>query len=199
MSALPLRVLTAAWPSAREPRRARFIEDLHRAIEGRFCSEVLTPRVHPDDPYSETRAEIPITRFRYPSGGAPVRARGISAFAAAAYLISMDHSARVRWPRGDEDRGGLVLAHWVLPAGIVAARLARRLGRPLVLYAHGSDLHTYGQGISGSSLLRRVFPKAAHIFVASQALADDVRARVAEHPPIEVLPVGDPRGVRRSR
>lgn len=190
MNAAPIRVVTAAWPSPTEPRRARFLEDLHRELEGPFRTEVVAPLVRHDDPAEELRAGIPVTRFPYPSGDAPVRAHGISPLAALTYLVSMHGTAIDRWARSDGDRGGVVLAHWLVPGGLVAAHVARRLRVPLVLYAHGSDLHRYGRGRFARWLMRRMIPRAAAVLVASEELAERVRVLVDDPPPVHVVPVG---------
>lgn len=186
---VPLRVLTAAWPGPHEPRRARFLEDLHRALSGRFSSEVLAPRAWEEDPTTEIRAGIPVARFPVPYSGGAKRA-GIGPVRALATFVALELAARERWPASDGRRGGLVLAHWLLPAGVIAARVARRLRVPLVLYAHGSDVHTYGRGPLGRALLRRALAGAALVIAASGELAAALRPLSPQDTPREVLPVG---------
>jgi len=184
-----LRVITAAWPGPHEPRRARFLEDLHVALAGRFASEVLAPRVYEEDPEEELRAGIPVVRVAVPFRGSAKRA-GIGPARALSTFAALELAARGRWPGADRRRGGLVLAHWLLPAGSIAARLARRLRLPLVLYAHGSDVHTYGRGAIGRALIRRALAGAALVIVASEALAAMLRPLAPPGIRLEVIPVG---------
>mgnify|MGYP002638796005 CR=1 FL=1 len=192
MSRPVVRILTAAWPGPTRPRRARFLETLHRATLDHFECEVLAPLVYESDPANEERHGIHVQRFPYPSGGATVKSRGISPLAAAAYCASMVLAARERWSdrSREQARGGCVFAHWVVPAGWIAARVAKRLQLPLVLYAHGSDVNVYARSMVGRRMLRSALHRASLLFVASHALAEVVRSLVRPPPPIVVLPVG---------
>ncbi|MFQ5654011.1 MAG: glycosyltransferase, partial [Planctomycetota bacterium] len=187
----PLRTVTAVYPSPALPRRGHFIEAIHRHLEERYASEILAPRVLASDPLEEERHGAAVRRFPYPSRGRLPKAAGVSLPAAAAYLLSAGAAARRRWPRGDRLRGGLVLAHWVLPAGWIAARVARRLGLPLVLYAHGSDLHHHGRRFPGRLLLRPICRDARRIVAARRELASiAIEGGGADPARVRVLPVG---------
>ena len=188
LSSGPIRTVVASYPSPREPRRAHFIEGIHRAIPG---SEVLAPQVFREDPLDELRSGVPVRRFSYPSGGRPPRAGGWSPWTVLRYLQSGLRRAREVWPDRDAARGGVVVGHWIVPSGWIAARIAERLGVPLVLWGHGSDIHRYGRlpGVRGvvGDLCRR----ATRTVVAS----DDLGRRVAEwsgrsRDDFTVIPVG---------
>ena len=189
----PLRVLTAAWPSPEEPRRARFLEDLHRQASDRWATEVLVPRIYSDDPSVEERVGMSITRFPTLSSRGPVRSRRIGLFEKATYVLSMDQAARQRWPRDGAGAGeGCVLAHWIVPAGAIAAGVARRLSVPLVLYAHGSDVNRYALSGLGRRALRHALSAASLVFAASEALRAKLLPELPEENPprVAVLPMG---------
>ena len=184
-----LRVVTAAWPSASEPTRGRFIEDLHRALAPRFESEILAPRLDVSDSLHECTEAGTVHRFATPLRGRNVRSAGIGPVGAARYVLSGLRSARSVWG-GSRSRGGVVFGHWIVPTGWIAARLARRLDLPLVLYAHGSDVHRYGRRGAGRRMLREALRAAALVFAASEPLAAEVRPHCRAGVPVEVLPIG---------
>ncbi len=192
-----LRTVTAAFPSPSDPRRAHFIETIHRGLATRFRSEILAPRLQDADPLEASAAGYALRRFSYPSRGRSPRAGGMGPLRIALYLRSALRASRVLWPAPAAARvpggapSGLVLAHWVVPAGWVASRVARRLGVPLVLYAHGSDLHRYGRRAFVRGVVARLIAEAACTVVASGSLAR-LAARLSGRPEssFPVVPVG---------
>jgi len=71
-----------------------------------------------------------------------------------------------------------ILAHFTLPAGAVAQRLAARRGVPYSVVLHGSDVPGYQPGRFGALYplvrpwVRRVWTGAAHVVAVSEPLAD---------------------------
>lgn len=140
-------VLTAAYPAPSEPERAAFVENLTRALtEGARPSEpveatVVAPRVTRGDPLRETRGGIVVRRFRYPGGGRRLKEiERPSPLVVGAYLVSFGIAALSEARRTRPD---VILGHWVLPTGPVAALVSRARRVPLALVAHGSDIHRY--------------------------------------------------------
>lgn len=166
---LVVRTVTAVYPGPTRPRRGHFIEGLHRALGPGYLSEILAPRIFPGDPWVEQRAGLAVHRFAYAGRGLP-KQHPPGPWAVLRTLCSADRTARQVWPAADRVRGGVVLAHWVLPSGLTAACSARRLGVPLVVYAHGSDLRRYAQRWPGRALARRVLARAARVIAASEEL-----------------------------
>ncbi|MBI4542804.1 MAG: glycosyltransferase family 4 protein [Gemmatimonadetes bacterium] len=77
---------------------------------------------------------------------------------------------------GDECRRGdvnVVHAHWWVPGGL-AATLAARHGRPLVVTLHGTDVTLARKVPGGSWLMRTVLRRAAAVTAVSTFLADRV-------------------------
>jgi glycosyltransferase involved in cell wall biosynthesis len=191
---LRLLVVTAAYPSPAEPERAVSVENLHRALlaesNGALALTVVAPRVRRSDPARESRHGIEVRRFRYPSGSRRLKEHDglpwarLSVYVASAWGTTL-------W----EARRGLyhaILAHWVLPSGLVAKLAQGVLGLPLVLFAHGSDLHRFaGRSRAATQLLRFAARGAALFCAVSRELAGIARRQlgVAEER-LRVLPMG---------
>ena len=190
-------VLTAAYPSPREPGRAIFIENLNRALleeaGGELSLTVVAPRVHPLDPAFELRSGIEVRRFPYPSGGK--RLKELSSpgpLALGGYLLS--GLARVLWEarRGDYDA---LLCHWTLPAGPIAWLSSFFLESPFFLFAHGSDLNRYAARSSSLRLASRLaLGKASGVFAVSEDLRESIETgycQAARHLEVVEMGVGD--------
>ncbi len=182
-----VRVITAAYPSATYPARGRYIQRLHEGLARDFRTEVLAPKVSPSDPISESHDGISVTRFDYGSDGRPPKQAKLGAFGVAAFLRSAHRSARTLW---SATSGGAVLAHWVVPSGWIGMRIARRLGVPLVLYAHGSDLTRFGRGALIRPFTRKILRSAAVTLCASEELSRLARSFARRDVPTRVVPVG---------
>lgn len=106
------------------------------------------------------------------------------------------------------ERPDLIHAHFVLPSGLLAWRLARRFGIPYVLTAHGSDIPGYNPDRFGlwhlalAPLWRRIVHDAAAITSPSRFLAGLIRQQLPDLP-VDVIPNGFtpgamPMGARRN-
>jgi glycosyltransferase involved in cell wall biosynthesis len=78
------------------------------------------------------------------------------------------------------ERGEVVVeAHIAYPTGLLAWPVAARLGAPLVLFAHGSDvLRLPDRSVLDRALGRWVFGRAALVVANSRYLAGEVEARI---------------------
>lgn len=160
-------------------------------LDGTVCLAGEGLEVHvlaPHDAGARTTEEIDgvgIRRFRYGPARAevlayrggllanvrrPARAAMLPAFFAA-YLAAAGREVRRLRP-------DVVHAHWWFPSGVIGAAVAGRLGVPLVVTLHGSDVH-----IAGRPPLRHlagwVFRRAAVVAAVSDALRDEVVASFA--------------------
>ena len=190
-------VLTAAYPSPREPGRGIFIENLNRALieeaGGELSLTVVAPRVHPLDPVSELRSGIEVRRFPYPSGGKRLKElNSPGSLALGGYLLS--GLARVLWEarRGDYDA---LLCHWTLPTGPIAWLSSFFLESPFFLFAHGSDLNRYAARSSCLRLASRLaLGKASGVFAVSEDLRELIETGYcppARHLEVIEMGVGD--------
>jgi glycosyltransferase involved in cell wall biosynthesis len=193
-----LVVLTAAYPAPSEPERAVYIETLTRAIvqgEPNSAREplevvIVAPRVSPADPLEEVRDGLTVRRFRYPSMGKRLKElRRPSVWRLGAYFVSGLAATLEEVRRRPAD---LILCHWVLPVGPIAAVASVLLGVPLVAVAHGSDLNRYAWS---STLLHRLalatVTQARHIVAVSAELGAVLveRLRVPSRR-VTVVPMG---------
>jgi glycosyltransferase involved in cell wall biosynthesis len=56
-------------------------------------------------------------------------------------LLAMHRAYQLALKVAKKNRPDLIHAHWVLPNGFIAARLSQKLGVPLVVSLHGSDMY----------------------------------------------------------
>ena len=191
-------VLTAAYPAPSEPGRAVYIESLTRAIVQRSRSEgrepleavIIAPRVSPTDPMEEVREGLTVRRFRYPSMGKRLKEmRRPSRWRLGAYFASGLAATLEEVRRLPAD---LILCHWVLPVGPIAAVASALLGVPLVTVAHGSDLNRYARS---STLFHRLalatVTQARHVLAVSADLGSVLVERLCvPYSKVTVVPMG---------
>jgi glycosyltransferase involved in cell wall biosynthesis len=87
-----------------------------------------------------------------------------SPFVVGAYLLSFGLAALAEARRLRPD---LVLGHWVLPTGPVAAFVAKARRVPLVLVAHGSDIHRYALSSRVAGRIAASSLRASRLAIAS--------------------------------
>ncbi|HEX4300140.1 MAG TPA: glycosyltransferase [Gammaproteobacteria bacterium] len=200
MTAKPQRarvlVLTSTYP--RHPGDGMvppFVHELSRRLTPWFEMHVLAPHA----PGAAVTAEmdgVQVHRFRYlperletlAYGGGilpglrrrPWRAAGLVPFIAAEYLAAR------RLLRSRDF--SLVHAHWLVPHGVIAARL-RRPRRALLATSHGSDLFALEQPWL-RPLKRYALRNADAVSVVSAALRGRAASLMEDSGKIHVLPMG---------
>jgi len=153
----PIRalVLSAAYPAPSDPERAIFVENLTRSLATTLASAspndgsrtvqvaVVAPRVGDADPQLEDRWSILVERFTYPSRGRRLKEiERPSLFLMGFYVLS---GLRLAFRVARRQRSDVVVVHWALPMGPIGALVALTLRLPLVVVAHGSDIHRYAR------------------------------------------------------
>ncbi len=176
----PIRLLTytTLYPNAEQPNHGIFVENRlrHLLATGEATATVLAPvpwfplagvrfggwgryaRV----PGRESRHGIAITHPRYPV----IPRIGMSA---APFLLAAATDAparRIAAASGCD----LIDAHYVYPDGVAAVRLARRLGRPVVITARGSDLTQLPDHAIPRRLIQGAIRQADALIAVSAAL-----------------------------
>ncbi len=175
-----LMVLSAAYPSPAEPQRGVFIENLNSELivhlDPPCALTVVAPRVHRADPTRETRRRgVRVLRFRYPGGGRRLKELArpgillLALYCVSAWCTVMRASIR--------RRPDVMVAHWVLPMGLIAAAASLFVRCPFVVFAHGSDIYRYTVGDGQRASLQRWLAKwtlrrAHRVFAVSRELEE---------------------------
>ena len=187
-------VLTTTYPGRVGDGTPQFVHDLSAAMVPEFRVVVLAPRVPGSTP-TETVDGVEIHRFAY----FPARWEGLADGATLPNLrrqkwrivelpflfgLFQFHS----WRLVRRLRPELVHAHWVIPTGLFAELAVAGRDTPVVLTAHGVDLHALRIGPL-QRLRRWVIGRAAIVLPVSDALA--ARARdLAPDTDRMVIPMG---------
>jgi len=181
-------VVSSSYPSPTAPTRGAFVEDIALGLAADGPVAVVAPLIYPADPAHEDRKGIPVTRFAFGSKGRLLKEYGgtppwLMVRYMAAGLIATLRAARPT---------GCIFAHWVVPAGVIGAAAAVLSGRPLVLYAHGSDICVYAERSAGyRALTRWVLGRSRHVFAASRDIEDRLTGRFGVPPErVSVVPCG---------
>jgi glycogen(starch) synthase len=141
------------------------------AASGRWSVEVLTSDLGGRLPERETWEGLSILRV-------PTRKRAWARHTVPE-LLSFLHSASAARSYAPPD---LIFAHFTLPAGEVARRMARRSGAPYAVVLQGSDVPGYQNSRFGllypvaRPLVRRVWREASRVFAVSESLCDLARS-----------------------
>lgn len=176
-----LRVLTVTtlYPNSAMPSHGVFVENRLRALVGSGAVDLKViapvpwfPSAHPRfgayagfarAPASEVRHGIPVSHPRFPV--IPRVGMSVAPFLLYAGLLR----EVMRNPPGDID---LIDAHYFYPDGVAAAMLARRLGRPLVITARGTDVNLIPQHAVPRRLIRWAAAQAGGLITVCEALKD---------------------------
>lgn len=154
------------------------------AVSGRWTVEVLTSDIGGRLPARGQSDGVTILRV-------PAAKRKWARHTAPELLSFLRAASACR----DYATPDLVLAHFTLPAGEVARRIARRTGAPYAVVLHGSDVPGYQNRRFGllyaivRPLVRRVWRGAARVIAVSDALRD-LAHRTWPEGRIDVLPNG---------
>lgn len=164
-----IAVVTPILPIPQDPTRGRFIDETTRALSDLADVRVyltqaqyptwLQPRNHPSQivPSDFTLPGLKVTPVTYPA--LPLVSR-LSNGLASGWALQQPIAAF---------QPDLILAYWVYPEGAGAAHVARRLKKPLVIGALGTDINER-HGLN-ARLTRNALHKADAVVTVSQAMA----------------------------
>jgi glycosyltransferase involved in cell wall biosynthesis len=189
-------IVTRLFPNARDPTFASFNRQQFAAL-GRRCEvEVLaTIPWFPgaalfsrwtaagrlvDVPRAESIAGLRVSHPRYLH--LPRIGRG-----AADVLYAGSLAGEIRRRRGRFD---VLLGSWAFPDGAAAVALGRRLGAPVVVKVHGSDVNVFSRLPGVARRLRRTLPRADRVVAVSRPLAQAVEALGVAPDRIDLVPNG---------
>jgi len=170
----PIVVVTTFFPNAAFPHRTVFVRNLVRAMGKRAEVEVIAPVPYAPPAVGVARWQklrtvareeqsdgLTIAHPRY------VAVPGVDALSGITYALSIGRLLRQR----RRARGPFLLhVHCAYPDGVGVAHVARRLGLPYVITAHGSDINVYAQKKLLRPQIRAAFAGARGVVAVSRAL-----------------------------
>ncbi len=178
-----MRVLTytTLYPNSERPRHGIFVESRlkhlrsRHPVQQRVVAPVpwfpsASPRFgeyarHARVPTEELRGGIPVTHPRYPV----IPRVGMNCAPYLLYFWTLRSVQRLIDEGFDFD---VIDAHYFYPDGVAAALLARRLGKPLVITARGSDLSFIPRYRWPRRLIRWAVGQADAVITVCSALKD---------------------------
>jgi glycosyltransferase involved in cell wall biosynthesis len=191
-----LLILASTYPRWAGDHEPGFVHELCKRLVQHFRVIAVVPDALDADASGEFDG-VEVIRYRYapramqtlvPNGGIVANLRSarwkwllIPGFFIGQYLAAR----RILRARSID----LIHAHWLLPQGLIARRLARLHKIPYVVTSHGGDLFGL-RGRLPTRLKRKVAGDCAAMTVVSSAMRDEA-ARIGLLPPrIDVLPMG---------
>jgi glycosyltransferase involved in cell wall biosynthesis len=176
---LRLLTFTSLYPSAARPRHGIFVESrLQRLVaRGGLRASVIAPV--PWFPFTGDRwgeyARMAATPLIERRGGLEVRyPRYLMlpriGMALQPQAMAQAGLAEARRLLAEGTEFDLVDAHYLSPDGVAAAAVARRLERPLVLSARGSDVNVIGQMPGPRERILKAIEQSAGVIAVSSAL-----------------------------
>ncbi len=169
-----------------------FVETLTRALASSGGAEaiepsVVTPRVHKNDAAREVRHGVKVQRFMYPSGGRRLKEVARPSMAALAAYVASGTAALLK--ETHLRAAHVVLCHWALPCGPIAATASIVLRVPFLVIAHGSDISRHARAGPMAWAARWALSKARCV----AAVSADLRRKI-EH--LGLVPSGTGASVR---
>jgi teichuronic acid biosynthesis glycosyltransferase TuaC len=191
-----LLTFTTLYPDSTRPTRGIFVENRlrHLLAGSSIVSRVMAPvpwfpfkasrfgsyAQYARVPTNETRNGIMVAHPRYPL----IPKLGMTA---APWLMA----AAVRTKLAQICRNGydfnVIDAHYFYPDGVAAALLGRRLHKPVVITARGSDLNLFADYFFPRHMIRWAAKQAAALITVSQSLKDKLVELGIDPPKIRVL------------
>jgi glycosyltransferase involved in cell wall biosynthesis len=198
--------LTTLYPNAAQPAHGVFVENRLRAFADRFGAEIKVIAPVPWFPvkakwagrYGDFAA-APLEEnrrgflVRHPRYAIPPKV-GMT-YAAKALENSFLKAAREVIAEGfDPD---LIDAHYLYPDGVAAVRVARALGKPVVLTARGTDVNLIPKYPRQRAMILEAVRKASAVICVASALKDELVRLGAPAEKIRVLRNGVDLGMFR--
>jgi teichuronic acid biosynthesis glycosyltransferase TuaC len=172
---------TSLYPNDAQPRHGIFVEQRLRQlvasdrVELRVVAPVpWFPWRHPRfgryaqyarAAHDEVRHGVSVCHPRYPS----IPKIGMTL---APFLLAAATAPTLRGIIKDGYDFDLIDAHYFYPDGVAAVMLGRRLGRPVVVTARGSDINLIARHRAPAALIRWAARNAAGLVTVSQALKE---------------------------
>ena len=175
-------VLTTSYPDYPGSYRGVFVwRAVHALIERGYEISVVTPKLFKRSEVFEQNGGERIYRFPFLSEEKLlVEYDRVPILRMTTYMLSgLFYCARIT----RKDRCRLIHAHFLIPAGLIAALVGRWWGIPIIVQAHGSDLTKYAKLNRWLARLTAFTAKHAdHFIVVSDELSTILRQEFAVPP-----------------
>jgi teichuronic acid biosynthesis glycosyltransferase TuaC len=195
-----IRILTLSslYPNVEQPDHGVFVEQRlqHLLATGEVSAEVIAPV--PWFPFpgarfgrygvfarvasQETRHGVRVSHPRVPV--LPKVGMAVAPYLMAAALRGPVRATLERAPFDVID------AHYLYPDGVAAAMLARRIGKPFVLTARGSDVNVIARHAGPRRMIAWAIRHAGQVVTVSRALRTELVKLGIEESRVDVLPNG---------
>ena len=178
---LSILSMTTLYPNAAQPGHGVFVENRlrHLVASGEVALRVVAPvpwfpsgstrfgryAAFARAPLQDSRHGIAITHPRYPV----IPKVGMTVAPALLYGPLLRH---VQALLAAGHRFDLIDAHYFYPDGVAAALVGRRLGKPVVITARGTDLNLIPQHALPRRMIQWAAGQAAGLITVCQALKD---------------------------
>ncbi len=199
MPGLRVAVVSTFFPNASAPYRTLFVRHLVNAIAERASVRVIAPLAYAPPwpprarwlalravPSVERQGALEVEHPRY------MVIPGIGSISGRSYARAISPSLERLVRAGEVD---VIHAHCAYPDAVGVSLVARRLGVPFVVTAHGSDINVYSQRATLRGQIRRALLGASAVIAVSEALrarievlAPEIAGRVACIPCCGVTP-----------
>lgn len=190
-------MLTSSYPCREGDWRGGFVRDLGRALM-REGLDVTVAAPRPPDPFQPPPVREGDPTVVWLPAWLPARARGFHGAGLEAnlrrdprawatlgpFLAAYALEARVHAAFAD-----VIVAHWLLPMGLVGAFLSRWSSRPFGVVVHSGPPWP-ARLPPLSRVVRGVVARAGSVACVSESVRGEVEARGASRGRIEVLPLG---------
>jgi len=150
-SATPLRVVcpTFWYPQSASDTQATYVHDINRHLVYRGHSVTVVTPGNPSAPTTAVFDGVEVVRFpmRFPvdlTYGHVAQTRvgpvgKLGRLVTIAHYLELQYRATLALARAR--RANVIHAHWAIPTGPAAVRVAQRLGIPSVITMHGGDVY----------------------------------------------------------
>lgn len=173
-------MVTTSFPRWQGDSSGIFVESLSDSLSKMGLGIIIVAPGHRDTARMEAKDSMMVHRFSYRTplrskrlaydGGIPhkLKTSRLARLEVPSFLVSM-HALTSRVARTCD----LIHAHWI-PTGAVAGLVAKRLGLPMVITAHGSDATYLKAGKMVREVCRFSLASANHVIAVSDTLRDDL-------------------------
>lgn len=183
-SRIKIQILTNLYPLPWEPNRASFNRQQFDFLS-RHCDIRLTVLIGWLSALGKKKYLLPISRKNLQINYK--RYFYAPAFARSTHALTLYQSLLTEKSRIDGYDPDCILVSWAYPDGVAGVALARKLGIPVIVKVHGSDVNTHLLHTGRANQIIRALNRADAIVCVSQALAQTLAQHGIAEKKIHVL------------